>query len=233
MFLPLYDGVALTYMKRAWVTLAIILANVAIFLAMQGQSPDEIDRLALALGAIPAVLFDHAALAKGLEIVPAPATLVTGMFLHGGWAHIIGNMLFLWVFGDNVEDAMGSAKFLVFYLVSGIAGTLVYAFIDPMSEAPLIGASGAIAGVIGAYLLLYPRQKIFGLAFQIIPVKIPAIWFLGFWFLFQVYSALTVHASQVGFWAHVGGFVCGAALTPLLKRREAPMLGSRALAAPN
>ena len=233
MFLPLYDGVALIYLRRAWATHALILANVAIFLAMNAGLLGDPDRLDLVLGAIPAVLFDHAALAKGLEIVPAPVTLVTGMFLHGGWAHLIGNMLFLWVFGDNVEDAMGSARFLAFYLSSGITGTLVYAFIDPLSEAPLIGASGAIAGVIAAYMLLYPGQKIFGLAFQIIPVHIPAIWFLGFWFLFQVYSALTVHASEVGFWAHVGGFVCGAALTPLLKRREAPMLGSRAAMAPN
>lgn len=227
MFLPLYDGVALRFLKRPSVTWALIAANIAVF-ALTGMGlfgGDE--KMDLAFGFIPAVFFDHAALAKGLEIVPSPITLLTGMFLHGSFVHLAGNMLFLWVFGDNVEDAMGSLRFLIFYLAAGIGAALLHGFLNADSEAPLIGASGAIAGVIAAYLLLYPKVKVWGLALQVIPLFIPALWFLGFWFLFQIYSAFTDHTSEVGFWAHVGGFVIGAALTPLLRRREVPIFGAR------
>ncbi len=228
MFFPLHDGVTLKFLRRAWITQALIAANIIVFIAERAGLLGDTARLDLALGLIPAVLFDHAALARGLAIIPAPLTLLTGMFLHGGFTHLAGNMAFLWVFGDNVEDAMGPARFLLFYTLSGVAGSLLYAFMDPLSEAPLIGASGAIAGVIAAYLLLYPGAKIFGLALQFIPLRVSAFWCLGLWFLFQIYSALTIHATEVGYWAHVGGFLAGAALTPWLKRREAPILRSRA-----
>ena len=227
MFLPLHDGVKLVFLRRPLVTWALIGVNVVIFLAMISGVFGDPDEIALAFGAIPAVLFDHATLAKGLGVIPAPLTLLTSMFLHGGWSHIIGNMLFLWVFGDNVEDAMGSLRFLLFYLLAGIGGTLLYAAIDPTSQAPLIGASGAIAGVIAGYLVFYPNVRVFGLVLQYVPLHIRAVWCLGLWFLFQVFSALFVHNSEVGFWAHIGGFLLGAAMTPIFRRREVPLFGTR------
>lgn len=227
MFLPLYDGVKLIFLQRPLVTWTIVAVNVAVFLAMSSGILGDSEEVDLAFGVIPAVLFDHAALAKGLSVIPAPLTLLTGMFLHGGWAHIIGNMLFLWVFGDNVEDAMGSLRFLLFYLLAGVGGALLYAIIDPASQAPLIGASGAIAGVIAGYLVLYPNVRIFGLALQYIPLRIRAIWCLGFWFFLQLFSALFLQNSEIGFWAHIGGFVLGAAITPMFRRSGIPLFGPR------
>ena len=226
MFIPLHDGIPLTYLRRPVVNYLLILANALAFLFVTYGPLDE-QRIDLALGVIPAVLFDKAVLAKGLALVPAWVTLFTGMFLHGGWMHIAGNMLFLWVFGDNVEDAMGSLRYFVFYVASGIAGALLYAAMVPTSQAPLIGASGAIAGVIAAYLIFYPRVRVFGLAFSYIPLRIPAALILGAWFLFQIGSALMAKDSEVGWWAHVGGFALGALLTPFLRRREVALFSPR------
>nr|WP_134218802.1 MULTISPECIES: rhomboid family intramembrane serine protease [Pelotomaculum] len=145
--------------------------------------------------------------------------LTTTMFLHGGWLHVLSNMLYLWIFGDNVEDRMGHFNYLVFYLISGYLASLVHIFVDPVSNSPLIGASGAIAGILGAYLLLYPRARVLTLVFivffiQIIPI--PAVIFLGLWFFLQLMSGtagLSAQAVQgVAFWAHIGGFVAGVAL---------------------
>lgn len=227
MFLPLYDGVKLIYLRRPIAMWWIIAVNVILFGLTGGGLLGDAERLDLAFGVIPAVLFDNAALAKGLEIIPAPLTLVTGMFLHGGFMHLVGNMIFLWVFGDNVEDAVGSARFLVFYIAAGVGGALLYALMNPMSQAPLIGASGAIAGVIAAYLVFYPQVRVFGLALQYIPLRIRAIWCLGLWFAFQLFSALFAQNVEIGWWAHVGGFLTGAALTPLLRRAEVPLFGPR------
>lgn len=226
MFIPLHDGVALTYLRRPVVNYALMACNVLIFVLVT-YGPIDPQRVDLALGVIPAVLFDHAVLAKGLALVPAWVTPFTGMFLHGSWLHLAGNMLFLWVFGDNVEDALGSLRYLGFYVASGIAGAMLYAAMAQTSEAPLIGASGSIAGVIAAYLILYPRARVFGLAFTYIPLRIPAAWILGAWFLLQVFSALTAQDSDVGWWAHVGGFAFGALLTPVMRRRDVMLFSPR------
>ena len=222
MFVPLHDGVALIRIARPFATWGIIALNTIIYLAVAVGVLGDPERVALGLGLIPAVLFDHAALAKGLEIAPPVLTLVTGMFLHGSPLHLAGNMLFLWVFGDNVEDALGTGRFIVFYLAAGIGAALFYAFLFPLSQAPLIGASGAIAGVIAAYLLFYPHARVFGLLLSFIPVRIPAMWCIGLWFVFQLYEAISVQQSEVGWWAHVGGFVLGAILAVVMKRREKP-----------
>ena len=151
------------------------------------------------------------------------------MFLHGGWFHVGGNMLYLWIFGDNVEDRLGHVRFLFFYLLCGVAAGIAHIFTNPHSSAPTIGASGAIAGVLGAYFFLYPRAKVLtllplGIYFQII--ELPAFFFLGFWLLIQSISgvaSLAVRGEVTGgiaWWAHIGGFVAGAALGQLLKRRE-------------
>jgi membrane associated rhomboid family serine protease len=154
-------------------------------------------------------------------VVPAYfswGTVVTSMFLHGGWSHIIGNMWYLWIFGDNVEDRLGRGRFLVFYLLCGTAAALGQVWMDPNSTLPTIGASGAIAGVMGAYFVLYPHSRVLTLIPLIIyfeVIELPAIFLLGFWFLMQLFSAgaiaVTAHSQQggVAFMAHVAGFLTG------------------------
>ena len=153
--------------------------------------------------------------------------LITFMFLHGGWFHFIGNMLYLWIFGDNVEDRVGHFRYLIFYLTCGLASGLAQLFIYPSSQLPIVGASGAIAGVMGGYLLLYPFARVvtlFFFFFFVQIVEIPALFFLGFWFVFQFLSgslSLAGEGGGVAWWAHIGGFVCGALLVyPLLKKRK-------------
>ena len=227
MFTPLYDGIALKYLRWPIVNYSLILLNVIVSGMGAAGALGDADRLDTALGVIPSVLFGTAALEPSLAWAPAPATLLTGMFLHGGFGHLAGNMLFLWVFGDNVEDAMGSVRYCAFYLACGIAGALCYALALPASESPLIGASAAISGVVCAYMMLYPRVFVFGVAFTFIPLAVPAAWFVGAWIALQAYSALFGGDPEVGWWAHVGGIIAGAALLAVLKRREVALFSGR------
>ena len=225
MFLPLYDGVPLAYLKAPLVIRALIGACAAAWLLTGlGLLPVSEHRIVAGLGVIPAVLFGTAALPQGLPLVPEPITLVTSLFLHGSFLHLAGNMLFLWVFGDNVEDGMGHARFLVFFLLCGIAACLAHCLMNPLSTAPLIGASGAIAGVVAAYLILYPRVKVWALYFGRLPLQVPAMYAIGFWILLQVGSAFLSGDQDVGWFAHLGGLAAGAALTPMLRRRYDPVL---------
>jgi membrane associated rhomboid family serine protease len=153
-------------------------------------------------------------------------TPVTSMFLHGGWLHLLGNMWFLWVFGNNVEDAMGKARFLLFYLLSGAQDAGTQAFVNPASAIPMVGASGAISGVMGAYIVLYPRVHVHMLVFLgifITRIRVPAVFMLGYWFLLQLLGgipALAAESGGVAFWAHAGGFVAGLLLVfPFRSRR--------------
>jgi membrane associated rhomboid family serine protease len=224
-FLPLYDGVPLAYLKAPLVTRALIGACAAAWLLTGlGLLPVSEHRIVAGLGVIPAVLFGTAALPQGLPLVPEPITLVTSLFLHGSFLHLAGNMLFLWVFGDNVEDGMGHARFLIFFLLCGIAACLAHCLMNPLSTAPLIGASGAIAGVVAAYLILYPRVKVWALYFGRLPLQVPAMYAIGFWILLQVGSAFLSGDQDVGWFAHLGGLAAGAALTPMLRRRYDPLL---------
>lgn len=156
-------------------------------------------------------------------------SLFSSMFLHGGWLHLIGNMWFLWIFGDNVEDRMGHFRFLFFYLLCGIGAALIHILVNPSSRIPTIGASGAIAGVLGAYFILYPLGKVLTLVplgFFLTVVQLPAILFLGFWFLIQfllggLHSAFAPKdVGNVAWWAHVGGFISGAILIFFFKKRR-------------
>ncbi|MBT8132185.1 MAG: rhomboid family intramembrane serine protease [Gammaproteobacteria bacterium] len=187
-----------------------------------------------AFGVIPAVLLQDAQLASGLAIIPPQLTIVTSMFLHGGWMHFIGNMLFLWVFGDNVEDSMGHYRFILFYLVCGTAAALAQAIPEPGSTIPMIGASGAISGVLGAYVLLYPHARVLvaiPLGFYLHTMKLRAGWVLGLWFALQLFSELTTPpgAAGVAFRAHIGGFVAGMLLIPLIKYRRFRLFHPRQL----
>jgi len=166
-------------------------------------------------------------------VVPArlhTLTLVTSMFLHGSWMHVIGNMWYLWIFGDNVEDRVGHGRFIVFYLLCGIAAAIGHIVIDPGSTLPTIGASGAIAGVMGAYLVLYPRSRVLTLIPLVIfweVIEVPAILLLGFWFLMQLFSAGAIAVTSstgggVAFMAHVAGFLCGVGGIFLFRQRQRP-----------
>lgn len=148
------------------------------------------------------------------------------MFLHGGWLHLLGNMLYLWIFGDNVEDRMGRGRFIIFYLLTGYIATLTHVYFLPHSTVPMVGASGAIAGILGAYFVLYPRAKVLTLVPIIIFItfiRIPALLFLGFWFLLQVINQTMIsspEAQSVAWWAHIGGFVAGAVLIKFFSNRK-------------
>jgi membrane associated rhomboid family serine protease len=153
--------------------------------------------------------------------------LFTSMFLHGGWMHLLGNMLFLYIFGDNVEDKFGHFRYLLFYLLAGLAAAFTQIYFNSASEVPMIGASGAIAGVMGAYVFMFPKARITTLIFIIVFIKIielPAYVFLGLWFLMQIFSGVMAlgiggDAGGVAWWAHIGGFAVGAVAVPVMKRR--------------
>lgn len=193
----------------------------------------RMDAALLVFGFTPASLLGHPPPPHGFVRLPPFATILTSMFLHGGWLHLGGNMLYLWIFGNNAEDAMGHVKYALFYLLCGVAAALTLAFMDPTSQLPMIGASGAISGVLAAYVLLYPRTKVtvvvpLGIIFY--PLAISAVWVVGLWFLMQLVSAWIVDPAQPGvaWWAHVGGFVTGLLLTPLFKSRDIPLFGRQA-----
>ena len=186
-----------------FVTVTLILLNAAAWVLELSMSQRGLDQFIRLYGVVPAAL--------------RPITLLTSMFLHGGWFHIIGNMWWLWIFGDNVEDEFGHGRFLVFYLLCGLTAALGQIVMDPTSHLPTIGASGAIAGVMGAYLVLYPRSRVLTLIppFLFSVVEVPAIFLLGLWFLMQLVNAGAVAATAntagagVAFAAHVAGFVVG------------------------
>ena len=209
-----------------YVNVALIIASVLVFLYELSLSTIDVGRFFQDWGVIPVQLVDWL---ESPSVVEEPSTVVTSMFIHGGWLHLIGNMLFLWVFGDNVEDAMGHVRYLVFYLLAGLAATALQVFIDQESLIPMVGASGAIAGVLGAYLVLYPRATV--------SVVIPLLWFFGafpvpaafliiFWLLLQLLSGVASLGAAAGvtegiaFWAHVGGFIAGVVLVWAFRRQK-------------
>ena len=223
MFVPLHDDTPLKVIRFQFVTLAIIVANVVVFL-MTGafQSDQVLADVATSFGVVPSEVTHAFPQNIPYSPIPEPLTFLTYMFLHAGWMHLISNMLFLWVFADNVEDAFGYFAFALFYLLCGIAGALAHVAMAPSSQAPLIGASGAVSGVIGAYVLLYPKARVWILLFFRIPLRISAIWVLGGWFLLQVFYVVTAvnnGDAQVAWWAHIGGFIAGLAITLVLRSR--------------
>jgi membrane associated rhomboid family serine protease len=203
--------------QTPYVTIALIAINILLFLGYFSLSEGELQNFFLTWGLIPA----RFTAGEGLE------TVVTSMFLHAGWMHLGGNMLFLWIFGDNLEEEMGHVGFLIFYLACGAAAGLAQSLPDPSSLAPMVGASGAIAGVMGGYLLLFPRAKVDVLFIFIIFFRIFAIpaWIvLGIWLAIQIFSGVATpsDAGGVAYWAHVGGFAAGLILTvPAWMRRGA------------
>jgi membrane associated rhomboid family serine protease len=202
---------------RPVVTVALIVSCVLVFVWQVTLSGNGGQAAVLALGLTPAVLFGLAHLPPQLAIVPAPATVLTSMFLHGGLLPLGGNMLYLWIFGDNIEDRMGHGRFVVFYVLCGVAAALAQALPDMSSTTPMIGASGAVSGILGAYVLLYPRANVLvalPLFIVFYTFHLPAVFVLGLWFLGQLASSLGQDAAEAGvaFRAHIGGFIAGIVL---------------------
>jgi membrane associated rhomboid family serine protease len=199
-----------------FVTIGLIALNALAFLYELRLDDAGLDHLARTAGVVPVAF--------------SAADVVTSMFLHGGWLHFLGNMLYLWIFGDNVEDRFGHVRFLLFYLACGTTAALAHVLIDPASTVPMIGASGAIAGVMGAYFVLYPHSRIVTLVpifFFIQIIEIPAIFFLGIWFVMQLLSGVGSIATAAGepaggiaFWAHAAGFLAGLSGVLVFRRRE-------------
>lgn len=214
------------------VTTAVIAVCTLVFLWQLSLDREELRDVIYGYGAIPALLFGHARLSWELLTAPKALVMLSSIFLHANALHLGSNMLYLWVFGNNVELAMGRLRFILFYLACGVAGTLAYALFNPHAAVPVIGASGAISGVLGAYLLLYPYARVLiflPLGSWSRVIRVPAFWVLWFWFIYQLMS-LTLsdgRAGGVAWTAHVGGFVAGMVLIPLFKHLEVPLMQPR------
>jgi membrane associated rhomboid family serine protease len=209
MVFPLYDDNPFKLPVKPIVTWFLILANVLVFMVELGASGDETQAIANAFGVTPAALLGG--------VTPAPVlTLVTYMFIHAGVGHIFGNMIFLWVFGDDVEEALGRRRFLLFYFLCGIAGALAFVASDPAFDGPLIGASGAISGVVIAYAMWRPCARVTVLV-SIIPLRVKAIWVIGAFVLLQLWNLEATGKSDVAYWCHLGGMLAGVVLFPIMR----------------
>jgi membrane associated rhomboid family serine protease len=218
------------------VTFLLIAANVFVWVFVQGMGMEPaISRSVCELGLIPGEVLGRVPAGTVIQVSPTSgcrlgaeggwSTMLSSMFLHGGWLHLIGNMWFLWVFGNNVEDSMGKVRYLAFYLLSGAAAAAAQMLANPGSAVPMVGASGAISGVMGAYIVLYPRVRVHMLVFLgffITTIAVPAFLMLGYWLLLQLLSGWASQGAEggVAFWAHAGGFAAGAALVLLFRDRE-------------
>ncbi|MGA1795060.1 MAG: rhomboid family intramembrane serine protease [bacterium] len=209
-----------------YVTVGLILVNSLIFI-LQVSMGSNARTFVTAFGATPFELTRHVDIPPRIPI-PVSLTLVTSMFLHGGFFHIGGNMLYLWIFGDNVEDAMGSVRFMIFYLLCGVIASLTHVAIQPQATTPMVGASGAISGVLGAYLLLYPHARVITLImffYFIRIVKLSALFVLGFWIVLQLLSGTMSLGREMGrggvaWFAHIGGFFAGMLLVAIFKKKR-------------
>ena len=223
MFIPLHDSTPLKVIRFQAVTVLIIALNTVMYATTGAFSSDQVlMAIATGWGLVPGELTGLATMTTGYQPVPEPLTLISYQFLHGGWWHLISNMLFLWVFADNIEDAYGHVAFALFYLFAGVVGGLAHVLMSPTSDVPLIGASGAVSGMIGAYVVLFPKARVWILLFMRLPLRIGAVWVLGGWLVLQIASLLLVPNDgevQVAWWAHIGGFAAGLTVTYAIRRR--------------
>ena len=226
MFIPVYDQNPLRSIHFQAVTVSLIAINIAVFILQVTALPVQV---VLGFALVPADLVGMGAAvpsatpSAGEIAIPERLTLLSYMFFHGDILHLAGNMLFLWVFGDNVEDALGHFRFLIFYLACGVVGGLTHTLMMPTSELPLIGASGAVAGVIAAYLMLHPRVRIWVLVMRVIPIRISAAFALGAWIVTQLIMVLLPQVGPVAWWAHIGGLAAGAVLVVFMRRSGVPL----------
>ncbi|MDC0052013.1 rhomboid family intramembrane serine protease [bacterium] len=205
--------------KKPILTYIIIGLCIFIFLIQLSSQSFKTGQLFYSYGLIPSVLMGNSQLPLDLYVIPGWLTIFTSMFMHGGFMHLIGNMLYMWIFADNIEDSLGSTKFLIFYLLAGIGAGMTQVLMDTHSQVPMVGASGAIGGVLGAYLINYPNAKVlvlipFGFFSQL--VKIKALYVLGFWFILQFISS----GGGVAYAAHIGGFISGIILILFFNKKK-------------
>ncbi|MFY9384163.1 MAG: rhomboid family intramembrane serine protease [Dethiobacteria bacterium] len=213
------------------VNIALIVLNILIFFYQQMLPPEQLYSFIFTYGTVPANLTGSllGILKPGFSsgaLLAASIPLITANFLHGGWLHLLGNMLYLWIFGDNIEGKLGHLKYLLLYIFMGAASQLFHILSSPFSTTPLVGASGAIAGVLGAYFILFPHARILTLVplgFFITFVHLPAVIFLGFWFILQLFNAslqgAAMGAQAVAWWAHIGGFLIGTGMGLLIRKK--------------
>jgi membrane associated rhomboid family serine protease len=223
---PLRDNNPITI--TPYVTYGLVATNILVFLYQLSLTPQQLEGFFHLAAVVPRELSANFAGISVNQPVPEWMTLITSQFLHGGFLHIAGNMLFLWIFGNNIEDRLGHVKYLIFYLTCGILAALSQWFFSQNSGIPSLGASGAIAGVMGAYILRFPRAEVLTLVplgFFITTVRLPAVFFLGFWFIQQAFygvaslnapSNIGMESGGIAYWAHAGGFFFGAIIGPLL-----------------
>lgn len=227
MFVPVWDENPLREIRFQFVTVGLIVLNVLVLLfEVSSLTPQAVASFAI----VPSELFQvrmvgggTAAVSGDLLAIPERWTLLTYMFFHGDVLHLGSNMLFLWVFGDNIEDDLGHFRFLAFYLACGVFAGLLHAWMQPESRIPLIGASGAVAGVVAGYIILHPRVRVWVLALRVIPLRLNAMFVLGLWIATQFVMLLVPQTDQVAWWAHVGGILAGAALVVVLRRPGVPL----------
>jgi len=213
MVFPLYDDNPFKWPTPPYVTWSLIAINVAVFALQSAVGPADSDLIERAGALIPAAF---TAGAPSASVLPAPLTLVTSMFLHANFMHIFGNMIFLWVFGDDIEEAIGPWRFLGFYFACGIVGGLAFVLTDPQSTTALIGASGAVAGVIAAYLLYRPCAKV-TMLYGIIPLRLRAFWLIGGWAIYQFVEVASRVQDGVAYMVHVGGLIAGSILFVVMR----------------
>ena len=223
MFIPIHDANPLSHLARPYVNYGLIAVTVVCFILTGGFGQAAVNSAAVGFGFIPVIANELGPFSP--QNVPGPVTYVTYAFLHADWLHLLGNMAFLWVFGDNIEDALGHFKYLVFYLACAAFAAFAHALFNVGSAAPLIGASGAVAGVVGAYLMLHPRVKLWILFLGRIPLRLSALWVLGGWIAFQLFNVFAAaEGDEVAWWAHIGGFIAGVGLVVVMRRRGVPLL---------
>ncbi|HWB47355.1 MAG TPA: rhomboid family intramembrane serine protease [Hyphomicrobiaceae bacterium] len=219
MVFPLYDDNPFRHAIKPWVTWGLIALNVAIFIVEVTSTDAAAQAMITSWGVVPATITHYSPGAGGWT---PPATLVTSLFLHGGWEHLLGNMIYLWVFGDDIEDALGRVRFLAFYLLCGIAASLAFVAFNPSSGQPLVGASGAISGILAAYLLLRPCARVSVFMFRFV-VRVQAYWVIGAWVVLQFLSIASQANDGVAYMAHMGGLLAGALLFPLIRPMGVPL----------
>lgn len=227
MFVPLWDLNPVKRIRFPFVTAALVAANTLIYFFFQTAVSDNI---LVSLAVVPNELLQQGFMSRPVANVPADLlafpeglTLISYMFLHGNFPHLLWNMVFLWVFGDNIEDAMGHLRFLFFYLICGIFAGVAHAALSPTSNVPLVGASGAIAGVIAAYLMLHPNVRLWVLVLFRLPLRVSAGFAIVVWIALQIYSVFAGVQDNTAWWAHIGGLVAGAVLILFMRKPGVPL----------
>jgi membrane associated rhomboid family serine protease len=216
--IPVYDEDGLIHGVRPWVMWSLLVINVMVLVFLWLLSDESAQIFAYNFGVVPAFITGAVDIGPLDLLMPPALTLLTYMFLHGSWVHLAGNMIFLWVFGDDIEAALGHLRFLLFYLLCGISGALAHIASDPGGIVPLVGASGAVSGVAAAYLMLHPWAHVTVLVFGLMTVRIHALWLLGVWIAWQVLNLLLLATGGISYWSHLGGLAAGAALVVILRQ---------------